>query len=117
MPAWVGLTNGISWELLSDKPDGVDRLPSTGRETEREREAAEKPSKPTMKNNATRRGCQMPAACGRGALNELVSECPKMPGSFFFFFCMKGQAWCGVVFVLQALNVALDLLQNLIKQK
>lgn len=93
----MGLTNGISWELLSDKPDGVDRLPSTGREREREREVAEKPSKPTMKNNATRRGCQMPAACGRGALNELVSECPKMPGSFFFFLHEgAGMGWGGV---------------------
>lgn len=64
----------------------------------------------------------MPAACGRGALNELVSECPKMPGSFFLFFCCglhgvatgKGSGMGGA---LQALNVALDLLQNLIKQK
>lgn len=82
------------WGRQSTLGASTDRLPSTGSK------AAEKPSKTTMKNNATRRCCQMPAACGRGALNELVSECPKMPGSFFLFFadCMvwqlaKGRWW------------------------
>lgn len=87
----MGLTNGISWELLSDKPDGVDRLPSTGRQTERERSSRKaKQANNEEQRDATRRGCQMPAACGRGALNELVSECPKMP-----FFAWRGRHGVG----------------------
>lgn len=96
MPAWVGLTNGISWELLSDKPDGVDRLPSTGRETEGEREKQPK-SQASQQWRTTRRDAA--AKCLRPVAVEhwmsWLASAPKCLARFFFFFAWRGRHGVG----------------------